>query len=136
MKKLNSFRDHIKFTFQFSKENINFLDVNINLSNGHLMTNMYFNPTDCHQYLDYSSSRPNHIKRSIVYSHSLRARRLCSLESEFLEHWNKMKSSFFKRGCSENMIGEEIRKLNFWKKVAKDRRGLKGLHLQLHITPL
>ena len=58
MKELNSFRDHIKFTFESNKESINFLDVNINLSNGHLMTNIYVKPTDCHQYLDYSSSHP------------------------------------------------------------------------------
>ena len=54
MKELNSFSDHIKFTFECDKENINYLDVNINLSNGHLMTNMYVKPTDHHQYLDYS----------------------------------------------------------------------------------
>ena len=34
MKELNSFRDHIKFTFESNKENIKFLDANINLSNG------------------------------------------------------------------------------------------------------
>ena len=48
MKELNSFRDHIKFAFESNKEIINILDVSINLSNGHLMTNMYVKPTDCH----------------------------------------------------------------------------------------
>ena len=85
MKELNSFSDHIKFTFESDKESINYLDVSINLSNGHLMTNMYVTPTDRHQYLDYSSSHPNHIKNSVVYSQSLRARRLCSLECDFFE---------------------------------------------------
>ena len=37
MKELNSFSNHIKFTFQVY--NINFLHVNIDLLNGHLMTN-------------------------------------------------------------------------------------------------
>ena len=64
MKELNSFRDPIKFTFESNKENVNFLDVNIDLSNGHLMTNIDVKPTDCHQYLDYSSSHRNHIKYS------------------------------------------------------------------------
>ena len=73
MKELNSFRDHIKFTIESNKESINFLYVNINLSNGHLMKSMYVKTTDCHQYLDYSSSHPNHTKRSIVYSQLLRA---------------------------------------------------------------
>ena len=84
MKELNSSSDHIKFTFESVKENTNYLGVNINLSNGHLMTNMYVKPKDNgHQYLDYSSSHPSHIKRSIVHSQSVRARRLCSLESDF-----------------------------------------------------
>ena len=48
MKELNSFCDHINFTFECDKENTNFSDVNINLSNGHLMSNMYVKPTDCH----------------------------------------------------------------------------------------
>ena len=54
MKELNSFSDHIKFTFECDKDNINCLDVNINLSNDHQMTNMYVKPKDRHQYLDYS----------------------------------------------------------------------------------
>ena len=37
MKELNSFSDYMKFTFESNKENICFLKVNINLSNGHLM---------------------------------------------------------------------------------------------------
>ena len=97
IKELNSFIDHIKFTFESNKENINFLE-NINLSNSHLLTNMYIKPTDCHQYLDYSSSYSNHIKRSIFYCQSLRAKRLFSLESEFLKPCTKMKSWFLKRG--------------------------------------
>ena len=127
MKELNSFRDHIKFTFESNKESINFLDVNINLSNGHLMTNMYVKPTDCHQYLDYSSSHPNHIKRSIVYSQSLRARRLRSLESDFYKHCTKMKSWFLKRGYPENMIDEEMKKMNFSEKGSKKSKGSKGV---------
>ena len=38
---LENFMKELKCTFEPNKENINFLDVNINLSNGHLMTNMY-----------------------------------------------------------------------------------------------
>ena len=127
LKELNSFRDHIKFTFESDKENMNFLDVNINLSNGHLMTNMYVKPTDCHQYLDYSSSNPSHIKRSIVYSLSLVFRRLCSLESDFLKHCTKMKSWFLKRGYPGNMIDEEMKKVKSSEKGSKNSKKSKGV---------
>ena len=100
------------------------------------MPNMYVTPTDCHQYLDYSSSHRNHIKRSIVYSQSIRARRLCSFESDFLKHCSKMKSWILRRGYSENMTDEEMKKVRFSEKVVKILRGLKGFHLWLRITPL
>ena len=83
IKELNSYSDLIKFTFESDKENINYLDVNINLSSGHLMTNMHVKPTDSHQYLDYSSSHPNHIKRSIVYSQFLRLEGYAHLKVTF-----------------------------------------------------
>ena len=125
VKELNSFSDHIKFTFESDKENINYLDVNINLSNAHLMTNIHVKPIDRHQYLDYSSSHPNHIKRSVVYSQSLRARRLCSLESDFLKHCTKMKSWFLKRGYPENMIDEEMKKVKSSGKGTNNSKGSK-----------
>ena len=91
------------------------------------MTNMYVKPTGCHQYLDYSSSHPSHTKRSIVYSQTLRARRLCSLESDFLKHRTKMKSWFLKRGYPENMIDEEMKKVKFSEKGSKKSKGSKGV---------
>ena len=127
MEELISFSDHIKFTFESDKENINYLDVNINLSNGHLMTNMHVKPTDRHQYLDYSSPHHNHIKRSVVYSQTLRPRRLCSLESEFLKHCTKMKSWFLKRGYPENMIDEEMKKVKSSEKSSNNSKGSKGV---------
>ena len=125
LKELNSFCDHIKFAFESDKESINYLDVNINLSNGHLMTKMYVKLTDRHQHLDYSSSHPNHTKRSIIYSQSLRARRLCSLESDFLKHCTKMKSWFLKRGYPENMIDEEMKKVKSSGKGSNNSKGYK-----------
>ena len=118
---MNIFSDYIKFTFESDKENC--LDVNINLSNGHLMTNEYVKPTDRYQYLDYLSSHPNHIKSSIVYSQSLRARRLCSLESDLLRTRTKMKSWFLKRGYPENMIDEEMKEV----KSSNNSKGSKGV---------
>ena len=97
------------------------------MSNGHLMTNIYVKPTDCHQYLDYSSSHSNHIKRSIAYSQVLRARRLCSLESDILKHCTKMKSWFLKIGHSENMIDEEMKKVKFLEKGSNNPKGSKGV---------
>ena len=89
------------------------------------MTNMYVKPTDCHQYLDYSWSHSYHITRSIVFSQSLRARRLCSLESDFLKPSTEMKSWFLKRDYLKNMIDEKMKKVTFSEKGSKKSKGYK-----------
>ena len=58
LNKLNSFHPTIKFTAEYSKETINFLDVNIRLVEGELMTDLFVKPTDTHQFLELSSSHP------------------------------------------------------------------------------
>ena len=99
------------------------------------MTNMYVKPTDCHQYLNYSSSHPNYIKCSKVYSQSLRARRLYSLESDFLKHCTKIKSLFSKRGYPENMIDEEMKKVKFSGKGSKKSKRSKGVSFVVTYHP-
>ena len=70
-------------------------------------------PTDGHQYLNFSSAYPNHTKRSLVFSQTLRMSRLCSNESD--SEWNKekMRSWLVKREYPEKLIDSEIRKVKF-----------------------
>ena len=41
-------------------------------------TDLYSEPTDCHQFVEFNSALPIHIKKSIVYNQGLRIERLCS----------------------------------------------------------
>ena len=91
------------------------------------MANMYVESRDYHQYLDYPSSHPNHIKCLIVYSQSLRARSSFSLESDFLKHCTKMKSWFLKRGYPDNMTDEEMKKVEFSEKGSNNSKASKGV---------
>ena len=65
---LNSIHPTIKFTSDRSTTSIPFLDVNIQLENGKIETDLYCKPTDKHQYLLHSSSHPYHTKKSLPYS--------------------------------------------------------------------
>ena len=78
----NLFCDDIKFTYKFDKDSISFLDLKIIASNGKLTTRLYDKPANCHQYLHYKSSHPEHTTRSIIYSQILRVNRVCSQESD------------------------------------------------------
>ena len=72
LNKLNTFDPTIKFTAEFSKEAINFLDVNVRLVERELMTDLFAKPTHTYQVLDPSSSHPYHCKKGIPCSQALR----------------------------------------------------------------
>ena len=95
--KLNGFNQYIKFTYEYSVENISFLDLKVELKDGKVATDLNVKPTDRHQYLHFSSAYPNHDKRSVVFSQTLRISRLCSSESDFERNKEKMRSWFVKR---------------------------------------
>ena len=70
----------------------------------------YVKPTDRHQYLHFQSSHPQHAKRSIVYSQTLRVSRTCSQEEDYKNYCNQMKSWFLKRSYPEHLSDAEMKK--------------------------
>ncbi len=80
----NSRHATIKFTSEQSFESISLLDVMVNLSEGHLQTDLYAKPTDTRQYLEWSSCHPKHTKLSLPYGLAFRLRRICSTDEAFL----------------------------------------------------
>ena len=101
MIEFNTFNPNIKFTYDFSEAIINFLDLNVKLSNGKFQTSLYVKPTDCHQYLHFQSSHLKHTKSSIAYSQTLRFSRACSQEEDYKNYCNWKKQ--IERGtiCSD-----------------------------------
>ena len=94
MADFNAFNPNIQFTYESSKKSIAFLDLDVALNNGRLESTVHVKPTDRHQYLHYSSSHPEHTKRSIVFSQTLRVSRICSREKDFQDHCLQMRSWF------------------------------------------
>ena len=70
---LNKFHPNLKFTYEKSKEKINFLDVVIKIKKDRAITDLYCKPTNGQQYLPYGSCHADHIKRLIIFSETLRA---------------------------------------------------------------
>ena len=98
LKGLNKFHPNLKFTNDLSEENVAFLDLKVKLKQGKIKTDLHVNSTDRHQYLHYSSSHTVHTKRSIVFSQSLRIRKICSQAEDFRKYTMEMRSWFHKRG--------------------------------------
>ena len=64
IEQVNMFHSTIKFTAEYSTEEVNFLDLNIKLIDGEL-TDLFVKPTDTHQFLDPTSCHPYHSKKGI-----------------------------------------------------------------------
>ena len=61
------FHPTIKFTAEYSKEEANFLDLNIKLIDGKLKADLFVKPTDTHQFLDPTSTHLYQCKKIIPY---------------------------------------------------------------------
>ena len=92
----------IKFTADWSKTSINFLD-----TEGVIETDLYVKTTGSHQYLLSSSCYPFYCKKGIPYSQGLRLNRICSNNEFFDKRCNDLEKYLLKRGYIEKMIRKE-----------------------------
>ncbi len=105
---LNRSHDTIKFTFETSATEINFLDTTVYKCGNQLKVRAYTKPTDANNYLLYQSCHPPHCKNSLPYSQFLRIRRICSDMSDFDTKSLSMAQNFIRRGYPPNLIENAI----------------------------
>ena len=105
---LNEKHPTIKFTAEWSKTSINFLDVTVSLVGRNITTDLYVKPTDSHQYLHSSSCHPYHCKKGIPYSQALRLNRICSDPNSFDIRCNDLEKWLIERGYSEREVRKQI----------------------------
>ena len=74
----------MKFTMDYSKNSINFLDVKVSKSESGntLCTSLFTKATDTHQYLHATPCQRSIYKRSIPYGQAVRIKRICSDEED------------------------------------------------------
>ena len=108
---LNASHHSIKFTAEWSKESINFLDTRVIKKDNTLVTDLYTKPTDTHQLLHRSSCHPYHTKKGIPYGQALRIRRICSEDSSFKEHLASLKSWLMDRGYKGGEIDTQLERV-------------------------
>ena len=95
---------------EWSREEINSLDINVRLRNMQLETDLHIKPTDIHQSLDSTSCHPYHCKKSIPDSQALQYNRICSDNEKFDQRCNDLEKWLIERGCSERLVGAQILK--------------------------
>ena len=87
----------VKFKFEFSYEKIEFLDLEIRIEGGKLVTNLFIKPTNEQIYLDYNSNHPEHCKQGIPYSQALRIMERCATTTDRDTHFTNLESKLVQK---------------------------------------
>ena len=106
---INEVHPSIKFDFNFSNKEVNFLDTVVYKTQpGKLETKLYRKESDRQAYLHRKSEHPESLKRSILFSQALRLRRICSTNNESQASCDKLRSKLIERGYKQQEINEGI----------------------------
>ena len=105
---LNYYHPSIKFTAEYFRAKINFLDVTLIKKVNQFVTDLYIKPTDTHQYLHASSCHVSHCKKSIPFSQTLRLNRICSENTFFDKRCNELEIWLKERGYSDKLVRKQI----------------------------
>ena len=135
---LNCCHPTIKFTADYSKHSVNFLDVSVKKLSNRLITDVYIKPTDTHQYLHASSCHVFHSKKSVPFSQALRFNRICSENAFFDKRCNELEVWLKSRGYSDKTVRSQILEARKYRRsdlLNKEKRGVnQNNKLFLNIT--
>ena len=110
---INQCHHSIKFDFEISQSDVNFLDTTVYIDkNSMLKTKVFSKPTDRYNFLHRRSEHPESLKKNIPYGQLLRGKRICSEDLDFDIYSNKLKESFRKRGYTDNDLTNHIQRVN------------------------
>src|ERR1051325_1102470 len=98
----------IKFTLDFSRIEIPFLDTLVYIENNTIRTKLYKKPTDNKQYLHFNSEHPQHVKKAIPYAQALRYRRIIEDDVIFNLELEKLKNNFLMRQYPISVLNNAI----------------------------
>ena len=98
----------VKFTFEYSTEKVEFLDLEIRIENGRFETNLYVKPTNKQLFLDYFSNHPEHCKKGIAYSQALRVIERCSTSEDTKDNLDKLETKLTERNYPPNLVKSKI----------------------------
>ena len=100
-------------------EKIEFLDLEIRIEGGKLVTNLFIKPTNEQIYLDYNSNHPEHCKQGIPYSQALRIMERCATTTDRDTHFTNLESKLVQRNYPQELVTQQIARAK-----TKERKGL------------
>ena len=101
---LNTLDPSLDFTFEWSDEKINYLDVTLVMEDGKLETDRHVKPTNPQLFLHYTSNHPQSVFKAIVYGQAITVRTICSKDEFVQKHLKDLKEKFIHRGYPVEMV--------------------------------
>ena len=109
---INSVHPSIKFTMEYSKEKINYLDTTVFIKDSKLVTKTFKKPTDRSAYLHNKSYHPSSLKTNIPYGQALRLKKICTSNKDYQESLTELNNAFIKRGYQQNNLTNQFTRAN------------------------
>ena len=100
----------IKFKFEYSKTNFEFLDLEIRIENGRIETNLFVKPNNLQLFLDYYSNHPQHCNEGIVFSQAIRVIERCSKPEDMKTNLKNLEEKLLDRNFPITLISENFEK--------------------------
>lgn len=72
------------------------------------MTDLFIDTTGTHQFLDPSSSHPDHCKKEITYSKALRLNRICFGNGTFDKRSNDLERRLLETGYNKKITRKQV----------------------------
>ena len=118
IKYLNQSHPTIKFTYEYSTQSINFLDLTIYKGTRHMTSLIldfkpFFKTTNKFQYLEYNSAHPKSIFSSLVKGELTRLLRACSDQEAYERVTNKLLAAFKDRGYPNYLLQTTLQQVPF-----------------------
>ena len=83
---------------------ISFLDVRVVVEDSLFHTDVYSKPTDTHQYSNYKSCHPPHVKRGILCGQALRFKRICDSNGGFERRLDDLRGFLVNRRYDNELV--------------------------------
>lgn len=111
---LNLGDPNLRFTGQYSKDVINFLDISIKNVEGNLAVELFTKKTDKNTLLHYKSFHPQSQRDNIPFGQFLRLRRNCSSINDFNTHAEVLKEKLMNRGYPKKLIKQSFKRAKYY----------------------
>ena len=109
---LNSIHPSLVFTYDYSKDGVEFLDTFVYAVGDEIHTKLYSKPSDTHCYLIPTSCHRNHVLKNIPYGVARRVRQNNSEDTNFLEQREVYTSYLLDRGYHASLIEDAFDKFS------------------------